>query len=521
MANWFINVDGFTSGPHPVDHVRHWVTHRQLPETTLFWPDGGSTWLPAVQAAPLIVGSGGPAPAPWARTAPTPGPVARPTAAPAPASTPLPAPSPLPQPSPGPAPGMPQHQGMPQPQGMHHPGAGPSAPTPAETSYPGHATYSAPYAAAYAPPQGAPHGYGYPAHQAQRGGLHAFADRLADFAGVERITGFRPRELMSLALRKHSQDELEQTFATGLPGFTPPLDKVLSDWPKPWIFVRLYATASMLFLGFVALVEIFENYNLLPGLLVVGSFAVPLSVLVLFFELNTPRNISLYAITRAFLIGGVISLAITLVLIQFGNSQNAILGPLLTGILEEVGKLLAVFVIALRMPGLRYPWILNGMLFGAAVGAGFAAFESAGYAMTTMLSQSSETGLGVGPAITVIFLRGALAPFGHVVWTALAAGALWRVKRDRGMSPAMLVDLRVLRVLAMVIALHAIWDFGVQLPFMLKYAALGVTAWVLVLGMVTAGLKQIKATQVNAARGGPGLPQATALQPSVPPVGSR
>lgn len=511
MANWFINVDGFTSGPHPVDHVRHWVTHRQLPEATLFWPDGGSSWLATAQAAPLILDAAGPAPAPWAGTTPA----ARPVGTAVPASASASAPSPMPQPG-----AMPP-AGMPQPNGIPHPGVRPSTPTPAETSYPGHATYSAPYAVAYAPPHGAPHGYGYPAHQAPRGGLHAFADRLADFAGVERITGFRPRELMSLALRKHGQDELEQTFATGLPGFTPPLEKVLSDWPKPWIFVRLYLTASMLFLGFVALVEVFENYNLLPGLLVVGSFAVPLSVLVLFFELNTPRNISLYAITRAFLIGGVISLAITLVLIQFGNSQNAILGPLLTGILEEVGKLLAVFVIALRMPGLRYPWILNGMLFGAAVGAGFAAFESAGYAMTTMLTESSESGLGVGPAITVIFLRGALAPFGHVVWTALAAGALWRVKRDRAMSPAMLVDLRVLRVLIMVIALHAIWDFGVQLPFMLKYAALGVTAWVLVLGMVTAGLKQIKATQVNAARGGSNLPQPTALQPTVPPVGSR
>lgn len=482
MPTWYLHVDGATSGPHPADHVRHWVAHGQLPQTTVFWPEGGSAWLDLTQATAQILGDGSDRSAPW-------------SPAPAAATESAERPTARPEVRPEVRPGV-------------RPGVRPAAePTAAETTHPGHATYTAPYAAAYPTP--------YPAPTTDhRGGLHGFTDRLADFAGVERITGFRPGELLSLAVRRHGRDEVEQTFATGLPGFTPPLDKVVSDWPKPWIFVRLYVTATMLFLGFVALVEVFGNPNLLPGMIMLGSFAVPLSVLVLFFELNTPRNISLYTVTHAFLTGGVLSLAITLVLIQFGHTDNAVLGPLLTGVLEEVGKLLAVFVIALRMPGLRYPWILNGMLFGAAVGAGFAAFESAGYAMTTLGTSD------VGGAISVIVLRGALAPFGHVVWTALVAGALWRAKRDRAMSPRLLIDPRVLRVLALVIVFHAVWDYGFQLPFLLKYLALGVAVWVLVLGMVTAGLKQIKATQASAALGGSDLPQPTALQPTVPPVGS-
>jgi RsiW-degrading membrane proteinase PrsW (M82 family) len=187
--------------------------------------------------------------------------------------------------------------------------------------------------------------------------------------------------------------------------------------------------------------------------------------------------------------------------------------PFSVGVLEEVGKLLAVFLITWRLPGRRYPWILNGMLFGAAVGAGFAAFESAGYALNSMLSSGR---IDVDSSINVIFLRGALAPFGHVVWTALVAGALWRVKRDQLLAPRMLLDLRVLRILGLVIALHVLWDLSVQLPFLLKYAVLGIVAWVVVLGMITSGLKQIKATQLSAAAGGPALPMPTGVQPRIP-----
>src|SRR5207244_7482217 len=54
------------------------------------------------------------------------------------------------------------------------------------------------------------------------------------------------------------------------------------------------------------------------------------------------------------------------------------LGPLSPGIIEEVAKLATVVLVVRQAT--RYKYILNGMLFGAAVGVGFAVFESAGYA---------------------------------------------------------------------------------------------------------------------------------------------
>ena len=71
------------------------------------------------------------------------------------------------------------------------------------------------------------------------------------------------------------------------------------------------------------------------------------------------------------------------------------------------------------------------LLIGAAVGAGFGALESAGYAFEAFLrpvaSEGGQGGLtkGYNALVDNIVLRGFLAPFMHVIWTANAAAALW------------------------------------------------------------------------------------------------
>ena len=67
------------------------------------------------------------------------------------------------------------------------------------------------------------------------------------------------------------------------------------------------------------------------------------------------------------------------------------------GIVEEVAKLLTVVVI---MRNVRYKYILNGILFGATVGAGFAAFETAGYALNEGFLQGLLPAVLQGGALT-------------------------------------------------------------------------------------------------------------------------
>ena len=63
----------------------------------------------------------------------------------------------------------------------------------------------------------------------------------------------------------------------------------------------------------------------------------------------------------------------------------------------------------------------GGTALGATVGAGFAAFESTGYAFNALLQHQDDH-----PILNILqtqVSRALLAPFGHITWTALFAGA--------------------------------------------------------------------------------------------------
>ncbi len=158
------------------------------------------------------------------------------------------------------------------------------------------------------------------------------------------------------------------------------------------------------------------------------------------------------------------------------------LGASIAGLVEEPAKLLTLIIV---INSRRYRYTLNGLLFGAAVGTGFAAFESAGYAF--------RAGLEDGSAVMreVIFTRGLLAPFTHIVWTAMAAAALWRVKRDAPFSWPMLRDPSFRRVFAVAVVLHMIWDSSFELPDGLLYLLVGLAGWFMVASLIQEGLEEV------------------------------
>ena len=89
----------------------------------------------------------------------------------------------------------------------------------------------------------------------------------------------------------------------------------------------------------------FHNLNLIPGLIMIGSLAGPFTLLILFFEVNVARNVSLYQVLRLMLIGGGLSLIVSLFGFQMTNMSSA-LGPPAAGIIEEVGKAAALLLVA-------------------------------------------------------------------------------------------------------------------------------------------------------------------------------
>jgi RsiW-degrading membrane proteinase PrsW (M82 family) len=319
--------------------------------------------------------------------------------------------------------------------------------------------------------------------------VQGFANKVTDLVGLERIEGFSAKEMLAAIFHRYGPEAIETYFSVGLKETTPPLEQVTTKWPKPWMFARALGFSLLLYVGFVMAMTIFKADIALPAVIITGSFAVPLATLIFFFEMNAPQNVSLYHVLRLLMLGGLLSIASSLLLFDLTVLDDWIGAPS-AGVIEEIGKLAAVIWLTRKMDPKRYPYILNGLLFGAAVGTGFAAFESAGYALMITLQEQSAAAGNFN-----IVLRGILAPFGHVVWTAIAAGALWSVKQDQPFRFGMLFQRRPLTLLLAVMALHFTWNLPFAGPFLLKYWVLGFIAWVLVFALVQSGLKQLRAAR--------------------------
>jgi protease PrsW len=314
------------------------------------------------------------------------------------------------------------------------------------------------------------------------------SESLTTFAGVEKFDVFRQKDMFSEVFGKHSSDEIEEYFTVGTPSTTPAVSDLDTSWPKPWVFFRTFIGALVVYLLFLISWNVFGNLNLIPGLILVGSFAVPVTTLIFFFEMNAWRNISLYQLIRLLFLGGILSLILSLLLFELTAPGLSWLGASLAGLVEEPGKLLALLAVA-SIP--RYRYKLNGLLLGAAVGAGFAAFESAGYALRMGLQDTNLMQ-------DTIMVRGMLSPLGHIAWTAMCGAALWRVKGASKFSFSMLKDKRFLNVFALAVILHMLWNTPISLPFYGKFAILGVVAWIVILGLIQEGLKELRAESAAA-----------------------
>ena len=89
-----------------------------------------------------------------------------------------------------------------------------------------------------------------------------------------------------------------------------------TGWPKPWLFVKIFGLAAVVYLGLVFAYQTFNNDLMLPGLLMMGAFVMPFSLLIFFFEVNVLRNVPLYQILKLLFLGGILSVIMALALFQ-------------------------------------------------------------------------------------------------------------------------------------------------------------------------------------------------------------
>ncbi len=309
--------------------------------------------------------------------------------------------------------------------------------------------------------------------------------------------------------------EAEMLFASGTELTTPALHELPDKFPKPWVFAIIF----LLFLEGIML-----SYNgsqeSLPSVIMLGSCLVPFTLLTLIYEYNVFRNISFLFMMAILLIGGGISLFIAghvnKCFVDFSDGIS-VTEAWSIGITEEIAKLIPLAFILLPAKRKKYRTILAAMLIGACVGAGFAVFESADYAMKPVVESLqksvAEFKESVTPALQaaeqslnapadkadkesltkrlsevtsrvkklelhwgddkmwgIIILRGVLSPGGHILWAAMTAVMLvlaGKIKLSRlsGYAPRTGAVLKwICRAAAFIImfavpvVLHSVWD---------------------------------------------------------------
>lgn len=185
---------------------------------------------------------------------------------------------------------------------------------------------------------------------------------------------------------------------------------------RPWL--RVFLGGLVLWLATVAVTAWTANSNLVPTVVLFGSFLIPVTFVVWAHGRDRSPVVTVELQFRAFVVGGVLGV-LGASLLESWLIRPSFLMYALVGLIEEGMKLAALMYVtrhAVRRSS------RDGVVLGATVGFGFAAFESSGYAFNALFTAD---GLSLAQLVETEILRGLLAPVGHGLWTAILGGVLF------------------------------------------------------------------------------------------------
>ncbi len=217
-------------------------------------------------------------------------------------------------------------------------------------------------------------------------------------------------------------------------------------WQRVLLIGVVLWVASILVTAFTG------NLNLIPTVVLLGSFLVPVTAVVWYLDHYRSDTLTPQTVLYAFVIGGVLGVLGASIL-ESWLLADGLLIYLGVGLIEEACKLAALIILAWNMP--RFT-TRDGIVLGAAVGFGFGALENAGYALNALIVPNGSTiVLSLPNLVSTEFLRGVLSPVGHGLWTAILGGVLFRA--SQGARHPRITGRVVLAYLG-VSVLHSLWD---------------------------------------------------------------
>lgn len=297
----------------------------------------------------------------------------------------------------------------------------------------------------------------------------------------------RIRDIFSNVFRRHPKGAGARLFIAGTPLSTPSPDRMLAEWQKPWLFMRVFGVGALFCLLCLVMLFALNQVVGLTSLMIGGLFVIPFTFLIFTWEMNIPRDIPFYSIFLAFLIGGGLSLLFSLIFLQF---QDPSAPDSWAAFVEEPGKLLAA---ALFIYLFKVRFGLGGILLGAAVGCGFKIFEDIMYIMNN------------GNDFYIFFIR-TISIGTHYLWAACEGGALALALNGETLSAKTLPKVLTNRYfwIAFVVSVinHFLWN---AIGTLLSMIVIPIVQFVLFFYILKPCLKQVVDT-VNRAAGTP-VPQ--------------
>lgn len=206
-----------------------------------------------------------------------------------------------------------------------------------------------------------------------------------------------------------------------------------------------------------------------------------------------PRNLVVFAVAWGAIAAVGIALGVDLLLsMVFGTPSTpeaeAVSAIIQAPIVEEFGKGLGVFII-FATARRAFDGPVDGIVYGALIGAGFAFTENIQYFAVSFLEG------GAADTTTTFFMRGILSPFAHVMFTSVTGFALGLAAR-RGASIGRGVGPWIVGMIGATI-LHAIWNASAVLgDFWQLYLTLQIPLFVgFILGIIAMRREESRLTR--------------------------
>lgn len=318
------------------------------------------------------------------------------------------------------------------------------------------------------------------------------------------------KDIFSDVKRRHTPEESARVLIAGTALTTPDETDMLAGWQKPFLFARFAAVTLVCMVIFLLLGGVAKGAN--DAFLLCMAMMVPMVLLILVWEMNIPRSISLMEVLKIVAIGGGLSLIFAIILFYFDTSGSATFAP----IAEEPAKFAVVYLLLKRRDR---KYILEGMLLGMAVGTGFAIVETFGYIMSTWreslidacayavgnninVSYSELIQVSYEQSLQTAILRASNAFAGHGFYAALYSGGLMIAKVNEPISPKHLLSKSFLICFGVACVLHGLNNADITWEFFPPFEIGGYTFWSFslvqtvvavfcLLGMMKRGVNQV------------------------------